>query len=74
MLPQQLKKLLNDESPNWDRIGTMAVGAVNEFVRSDHYKNTAPNSPEWIKTKGSDTPLIDGANLIGSLQYVVEKQ
>lgn len=73
-IKEQLEAILKDEAPNWDKVGTMAVGAINEFVRGDHYKNTAPNSPEWAEIKGSDTPLIDGGNLIGSLQYIVEKK
>lgn len=60
-------------SANWDKVGTMAVGAINEFVRSDYYKSTIPNSPEWIEEKGSDTPLIDGGDLIGDLHYIVKE-
>lgn len=58
-------------TPNWTKIGTMAVGAVEEFVRSDHYKSTVPNSPKTIKFKGSDTPLIDGGDLLNSLTFKV---
>lgn len=60
-------------SANWDKVGTMAVGAINEFVRSDYYKSTIPNSPEWIEEKGSDTPLIDGGDLISDLHYIVKE-
>lgn len=71
-IQEQLKKIKDGQSPNWDKVGTMAVGAIQEFVRSDYYKNAVPNSPQTIKEKGSDTPLIDGGDLIGSLTYILE--
>ena len=48
------------------------MGAVQKFVRSDYYKTNVPNSSKTIKFKGSDTPLIDGGDLINSLEFVVE--
>lgn len=66
-----IKEQLEKESPNWDKVGTMAVGAVQEYVRSDNYKTTVPNSPVTIEHKGSDTPLIDGGDLINSVTYVI---
>lgn len=71
-MQKEAEKAANGGSPNWDKVGTMAVGAVQEFVRSDHYKKTVPNSPKTIKYKGSDIPLIDGGNMIQSVQYIVE--
>ena len=68
----ETKKAIEGGTPNWDKIGGMAVGAVEELVRSDYYKSRVPNSPKTIKYKGSNTPLIDGGDLIGSLTYVVE--
>ena len=70
-LKQEAAKAISGGSPNWDKVGTMAVGAVQEFVRGDYYKSTKPNSKKTIEYKGSDKPLIDGGNLIQSLQYVV---
>lgn len=71
-MEQELQKQVDGTgTPNWTKIGTMAVGAVEEFVRSDHYKTTVPNSPHTIKWKGSDTPLIDGGDLINSLTFKV---
>lgn len=61
------------ETPNWDKVGTVAVGKINEFVRGGYYKEHVPNSPATIERKGSDTPLIDGADLINSLTYIVAK-
>lgn len=66
-----LKEQIEKETPNWEKVGTMAVGVVQEFVRSDHYKTTVPNAPFTIEQKGSDTPLIDGGDLINSLSFVV---
>lgn len=70
ILGQEAKK----ENPNWDKVGTFAVGKIQEFVRGDFYKSNVPNSPETIAEKGSDTPLIDGGDLINSLTFLVEKE
>ncbi len=69
----QLDKIKEGKMANWNKVGTKAVGAIREFVRSDYYKSHVPNSPRTIKYKeGKDTPLIDGGDLIGSLEFVVE--
>lgn len=72
-IQEQLDNIQNGDEANWDKIGTMAVGAVQEFTRGDFYKTNIPNSPETISKKGSDTPLIDGADLINSVEYVIEQ-
>lgn len=71
-LQEEAKKVLNGGQANWNKVGTMAVGAVQEFVRGDYYKTNIPNGPKTIKYKGSDKPLIDGANLINDLKFVVQ--
>lgn len=71
-LKQEAKKVVDGGQANWNKVGTMAVGAVQEFVRSDYYKTNIPNSKKTIDYKGSDKPLIDGANMIQSLQFVVQ--
>ena len=43
-LKEEAKKAVNGGSPNWNKVGTKAVGAIQELVRSDHYKTTKPNS------------------------------
>lgn len=58
---------------NWNKVGTMAVGAIQEFVRGDYYRTNVPNSDKTIEYKGSDKPLIDGGNLIQSLQFIVQE-
>lgn len=68
---RQLENIKEGKKANWNKVGTMAVGVVQDFVRSDYYKSTIPNSDRTIAYKGSDTPLIDGAYLINSLEYVV---
>ena len=70
-IQDEAKKLAEGKKPNWDKVGTMAQGAVDEFVRSDYYKQKVPNAKSTIRWKGSDTPLIDGANMIQSLHYVI---
>ena len=71
-LQNEAKKVLNGGQANWNKVGTMAVGAVQEFVRGDYYKSTKPNSKKTQEYKGSDKPLIDGGNLIQSLQFLVQ--
>ena len=53
-MKEEAAKAINGGSANWQKVGTMAVGAINEFVRGDHYRNTVPNSPKTIEYKGSD--------------------
>lgn len=71
-LENEAKKVMDGGQANWNKVGTMAVGAVQEFVRGDYYKTNVPNSQKTIDYKGSDKPLIDGGNLIQSLQFVVQ--
>lgn len=71
-LREMIEAEARKESPNWNRIGTAAVGFIQEFVRGDHYRKTIPNSEQTIQEKGSDTPLIDSADLINSLTYILE--
>lgn len=70
-MQQEVKKLKDGGEANWAKIGTMAVGAVQELVRSDFYKTRKPNSPKTQKYKGSDTPLIDGGDLLNALTFKV---
>lgn len=58
---------------NWNKVGTMAVGAIQEFVRGDYYRSNIPNSKKTIDYKESDTPLIDGADMINALSYIVKE-
>lgn len=58
---------------NWQKVGTKAVGAIQEFVRGDYYKSAVPNSQKTIDYKGSDTPLIDGADMINALSFVIKE-
>jgi hypothetical protein len=53
------------------RVAVTAVGAVQEFVRSDYYKGMIPNAPSTIERKGSDTPLIDTGALVNSVTYQI---
>ena len=69
-MKKQTQRVHDGLKPNWDKVGTMAVGAVQEFVRGDYYRSHVPNSQKTIDYKGSDKPLIDGGDLIGSLTYV----
>lgn len=73
-MKQEAAKAISGGSANWNKVGTMAVGAIEEFVRGDYYKTNVPNSPRTIEYKGSDKPLIDGGNLIQSLHFIVQKE
>jgi len=53
------------------KIGVLAVGFVQDFVRSGYYQQHMPNAPSTILRKGSDVPLIDTGFLINSMTYVV---
>lgn len=72
-LGQEMATVLAGGSANWNKIGAVAVGKIQEFVRGDYYKTHVPNSQKTIDYKGSDTPLIDGADLINSLEFEVDK-
>ena len=67
----QLDKIKDGKRANWNKVGTKAVGAIQEFVRGGFYKSSVPNSPHTVEYKGSDTPLIDTGDLVNSLEYVV---
>lgn len=74
----ELKKLVGKElealrrvgHANLDRIGSEAVAAIQNLIRSGYYQQSAPNAPMTIEAKGSDVPLIDGGNMINSLRYI----
>lgn len=68
----QVQKVQEGQPANWDKVGTMAVAAVQELVRGDFYKTSIPNSQRTQEYKGSDTPLIDTGDLINALAYVKE--
>ena len=70
-MAEEVKKVEEGNSANWAKIGTMAVGAVQELVRSDYYKTRVPNSQKTIEYKGSDKPLIDGADMLNQLTFLV---
>ena len=69
----ELEKVHNEQKPNWDIVGSLAAGAVKDFVYSDYYKTHVPNSQRTIEWKGSDKPLIDGGNLVQSITFIVDK-
>lgn len=74
-IEKEINKAVSGKTPNWDSIGVLAVGKVQELVRSNWYKTRAPNAESTIKRKTvngnvGDQPLIDGADLINSLAYI----
>jgi len=73
-MKEEAQKIAKGGKANWSKVGTMAVGAIQEFVRSDYYKGKKPNSKKTIEYKGSDTPLIDTAEMVNSMTYIVQRQ
>lgn len=71
-MQDEVKKVKEGGKANWNKVGTLAVGAINDFVRGDYYKQNVPNSDRTKEYKGSDHPLIDGADMINSLTFLVE--
>lgn len=69
-LEAEAKKAVNGGQANWGKVGTMAVGAVQEFVRGDYYRENIPNSQKTKEYKGSDKPLIDSGDLINALVFI----
>ena len=67
----EVMKIKDGKKANWNKVGTLAVGCVNELVRSDWYKQRKPNSKKTIEHKGSDIPLIDSANMLQSTAFLV---
>ena len=70
-LAEEVKHIEEGKSANWAKVGTIAVGGIQELVRSDYYKTRKPNSKKTIEYKGSDTPLIDGADMLNQLTFLV---
>jgi hypothetical protein len=69
-LAKELERLKTTGKANLDKIGTLAVGRIQEMVLGGYYGDQVPNAPLTIYLKGSDTPLVDGANMINSLRYL----
>ena len=70
-IAEQVKKIKDGGQANWNKVGTMAVGAIQELVRSDFYKTRVPNSEKTKEYKGSDTPLIDGGDMLNAVTFLV---
>lgn len=58
-----------DERKAMELLGAWAVGAIKATITKDG--NFAPLKPATIKRKGSDKPLIDSGQLVGSIKFVV---
>ena len=62
------------------KIARIAIGGIQDFVKGDYYKSTAPNSEATIAKKStrqkgkwllSDTPLMDIGNMINGIVEIV---
>jgi len=71
-----------DKRPGLKRIAAEGVGAVQEFVRGDYYRQTVPNAESTIRRKSrrqkgkvlqSDKPLIDTADMINATTSVIKE-
>lgn len=72
-MKEETQKVADGGKANWSKVGTQAVGAIQEFVRSDYYKQKKPNSKKTIEYKGSDVPLIDTAEMVNSITFIVQR-
>lgn len=72
-LQDESQKLAEGKKANWGHVGTLAVGAIREFISSDYYKQRVPNAKSTIRWKGSDIPLIDGGVMKESLQFIINR-
>lgn len=70
-MKEEAQKAMNGQGANWEKVGTMAVGAIKEFISSDYYKQRVPNAKSTIRWKGSDIPLIDGGVMKESLNFII---
>lgn len=72
-LREQSQKLAEGKKANWDKVGADAAAWIKEFISSDYYKTRVPNSKRTIEYKGSDMPLIDGADMKNSITFLVRR-
>lgn len=72
-IEKHYEQLVNTGKGNPDLVGVVAVGAVQKYVRGPSIRASAPNAPATIAEKGSDQPLIDIGDMIGALNYYIEK-
>ena len=73
-MKEDTQKVADGGKANWSKVGSMAVGLIREFVLGDYYKQKKPNSKKTIEYKGSDKPLIDTAEMVNSITYLVQRQ
>lgn len=69
----QAQKLAEGKKADWNKVGADAAAWIKEFISSDYYKTRVPNSKKTIEYKGSDMPLIDGADMKNSITFLVRK-
>jgi hypothetical protein len=65
------RERMRGKEGNLAKIGAIAIGTVQRFVRGGYYEGHIPNAPGTRRSKGSSKPLIDTAFLINSTTFVV---
>lgn len=71
---EQTAKDISDGKPTEQclkQLGAFGVGLVQETIANGSF---APNSPQTVKKKGSDKPLIDTGQMRQSVHYVIRKK
>ncbi len=73
MCEQISKELVNGKTAEQclKELGTFGVGLVQDTITNGSFE---PNSPETIKKKGSDHPLIDTGQMRQAVHYVIRKK
>lgn len=62
---------LNDATKQLEALGLQTATAVKNNIVSGGDPKFAPNSPVTVARKGSDKPLIDTAQMLTAITYVV---
>ena len=57
-----------------EALGLTAVAALKNNITSGGDPAFAPNAPSTIARKGSDRPLIDTAQFLNSINYVIRRR
>jgi hypothetical protein len=83
VMKEEYAGMFEGKSPNYNKIGVTAINGIQELVRSDYYKTSAPNAPSTIRSKTSksgkkqglfkDKPLINTGQFINGITYTVEE-
>lgn len=70
----KVKELLNDKISVNDVYSAIGKHLSGQVIDKFGSSSLAPNKPETVKRKGSNSPLIDNGALIGAITYEVRNE